>query len=128
MRWASGRACRPPRVCSWICICQLVSTDSGHTMSVPRGPPAGGGAGGGSAAAAAAARRAAFLPPDDVDGVGGSSAASLPLPFCAPRQHGHYKSRLKLRATPMLLSLALSGSGRRRGRTRVAANAVYKQI
>lgn len=43
-------------MCSSTCICQLDSTDSGHTMSVPQGPSASGGAAGGSAAAAAASR------------------------------------------------------------------------
>jgi len=95
-------------------------------MSVPRGPPAGGGAGGGSTAAAAVATRASVLPPD-LDGVGGSRAASLPLPFCARCQHDLCQSWLRLHTTPMLLSLALSASGRRRRHTRVAANAFQLQ-
>ena len=60
---------RFPAVCSSICVCQLLSTDSGHTISVARGPLTDGGCGGGltfsSAAASAswsAASAWAFLP------------------------------------------------------------------
>lgn len=57
------RTCRFPAVCSSICVCQLLSTLRGHTISVPLGPAAAGGEGAGSAAAvavAAAAAAAAF--------------------------------------------------------------------
>ncbi len=32
-----------PAVCSSSCVCQLLSTDSGHTISVARGPLTDGG-------------------------------------------------------------------------------------
>ena len=50
---------RFPAVCSSSCICHPGSTDSGHTMRVPRGPSAAGSVGGASASAASRSASAA---------------------------------------------------------------------